>query len=79
MYFFILLSSKNFANEFVFTHPGKTVFVCKVFIEVRVLVRKLTISKSGSGEFAKIICAEVFNEHSYFYEQPLCTSTLLSS
>ncbi len=43
-------------------------FVCRALIEVQVLVQRLTGSRSGSEKFAKAICAEVFDEHAYFYE-----------
>ncbi len=45
-------------------HLDKTASVCKVLIGVLGSgADKLTGSKSGSGEFAKAICAEAFKDN----------------
>ena len=55
--------------------PGKTVFVCKALIGVLCSGTEVNGFKKRFWKFAKAICFEVFNEHAYFYKQPLCIFT----
>ncbi len=60
-------------------HPGKTVFVCKVLIEVRVLMRGLADSKSGSGSLQRqfvLRLLKVIYEH--FFNNGITTNNTSS-